>query len=55
MKEVFQIRAGEVILIVALFTHTHTQLGFGGYPVVIKMFADSKDSKADPLILSFYR
>lgn len=53
MKEVFQIRAGEVILIVALFTHT--QLGFGGYPVVIKMFADSKDSKADPLILSFYR
>ncbi|XP_003387276.1 PREDICTED: WAT1-related protein At5g45370-like [Amphimedon queenslandica] len=31
------------------------QLGFGGYPVVIKKFADSKESKADPLILSFYR
>ena len=31
------------------------QIGFGMYPVVVKMFADSENSSANPLIFSFYR
>jgi hypothetical protein len=31
------------------------QIGFGIYPIVIKMFANSPDAKANPLVLSFYR